>query len=92
MLGKQWLNRQNSFDLRKSAFERSRRRQRKIDGIIARHFDRVADSLQSMLQTSVLLLGCALSRYLWGIDAEIASVVIGVTSIGVLFYLFFHPF
>ena len=40
-----------------------------------------------MLQAALLLLGCALSRYLWEINIVIASVVIGVTSVGVLFYL-----
>ena len=35
-----------------------------------------------------MLLGCALSRYLWEINTVVASVVIGVTSFGVLFYLF----
>ena len=41
-----------------------------------------------MLQAALLLLGCALSRYLWEINTTIASVVLGVTSFGVLFYLF----
>ena len=41
-----------------------------------------------MLQAALLLLGCALSRYLWEINTTIASVVIGVTSIGVAFYIF----
>jgi hypothetical protein len=41
-----------------------------------------------MLQVALLLLGCALSRYLWEISRIIASVVIGVTSFGLLFYLF----
>jgi hypothetical protein len=88
MLGKQRLSRYSS--MRRSPVERIQGRQRKIDGIIARHFDRVMESLPSMLHISLLLLGCALSRYLWGIDATIASVVIGATSLGVLFYIFFH--
>ena len=41
-----------------------------------------------MLQTALLLLGCALSRYLWGINTTVASVVVAVTSFGALFYLF----
>ena len=41
-----------------------------------------------MLQAALLLLGCALSRYLWGIDTTVASVVVGVTSFGVLIYIF----
>ena len=88
MLGKQWLNRYASIDMRGSAIERSQNRQRKLDGIIAWYFDHVLESLPLMLQVALLLLGCALSRYLWEIDAVVASVVVGVTLFGVLFYLF----
>jgi hypothetical protein len=88
MLGKQWLNRYQSKDMRGSAIERSHNRQQKLDGIVAWYFDYVMESLPLMLQTALLLLGCALSRYLWGIDSVIASVVLGVTSFGVIFYLF----
>ena len=41
-----------------------------------------------MLQVSLLLVGCALSRYLWDIDITVASVIIGVTSFGPMFYVF----
>jgi len=88
MLGKQWLNRYASIDMRGSATERSQNRQRKLDGVIAWYFDHVMESLPLMLQAALLLLGCALSRYLWEIDATVASVVLGVTSFGVLLYLF----
>ena len=40
-----------------------------------------------MLQLALLLLGCALSRYLWTIDHSTACVTLGFTSLGVLFYL-----
>ena len=40
-----------------------------------------------MLQAALLLLGCALSRYLWEINTAIASVTLGTTSFGVAFYL-----
>ena len=36
-----------------------------------------------MLQLALLLLGCALSRYLWEVDTAVASVVLGVTPFGV---------
>ena len=88
MLGKQWLNRYASVDMRGSAIERSQNRQRKLNGIVAWYFDYVMQSLPLMLQVALLLLGCALSRYLWEINMTVASVVIGVTSFGVLFYLF----
>ena len=88
MLGKQWLNRYSSTDMRGSAIERSQNRQRKLDGIVAWSFDCVMESLPLMLQAALLLLGCALPRYLWGINIIVASVVIGATSFGILFCLF----
>jgi len=88
MLGKQWLNRYASVDMRGSAIERSQNRQRKLDGIVTWYFDHVMESLPMMLQAALLLLGCALSRYLWEINTTVALVVLGVTSFGVLFYLF----
>ena len=87
-LGKQWLNRYASVDMRGSAIERSQNRQWKLDGIVAWYFDHVLESLPLMLQGALLLLGCALSQYLWEIDTTVASVVLGVNSFGLLFYLF----
>ena len=46
------------------------------------------ESLPLMLQAALLLLGCALSRYLWGVDIIVASVVLGVTSSGAILYIF----
>jgi len=89
MLGKQWLNRYASIDMRGSATERSQNRQRKLDGIVTWYFDYVMELLPLMLQFALLLLGCALSRYLWEIDTTVASVVLGVTSLGVTSYTFF---
>ena len=88
MLGKQWLNRYASVDIRGSAIERGQNRQRKLNGIVTWYFDHVMQLLPLMLQAALLLLGCALSRYLWEVDITVASVVVGVTSFGVLFYLF----
>jgi len=86
MLGKQWLNRYASTDTRGTAIERSQDRQRKLDGIIAWYFDHVMESLPVMLQIALLLLGCALSHYLWEISTTVAFVILSVTSFGVLFY------
>ena len=88
MLGKQWLNRYDSTDMRGSAIERSHNRQQKLGGIVGWYFDYVMQSLPLMLQAALLLLGCALSRYLWEVDIAVASVVIGVTAFGVVSYLF----
>ena len=88
MLGKQWLSRYQSADMRGSAIERSHNRQQKLGGIIGWYFDYVMESLPLMLQVALLLLGCALSRYLWEINVTVASVVLGVTSFGAIFYVF----
>ena len=88
MLGKQWLNRYASVNMRGTAIERSQNRQKKLDGIETWYFDLVMESLPLMLQFALLLLGCALSRHIWGINTTVASVVIGVTSFGVACYAF----
>ena len=88
MLGKQWLNRYASIDVRGTAIERSQNRQQKLNGIIAWYFSHTMELLPLMLQVALLLLGCALSRYLWEIDKTVASVVLGTTSFGVVFYIF----
>jgi hypothetical protein len=88
MLGKQWLNRYASTEMRGTAIERSQYRQRKLDGIVKWYFDHVMESLPLMLQVALLLLGCTLSRYLWEINVTVASVVLAVTSFGVIFYIF----
>lgn len=89
MLGKQWLNRYDSVDMRGSAIERSQNRQRKLNGVIAWRFDQVMEWLPLMLQISLLLLGCALSIYLWSTSITIAAVVLGGTTFGVIIYTFF---
>ena len=88
MLGKQWVNRY----LRNrggSAADKSRDRQRKLDGLDRWHFQLVIESLPVMLQFGLLLLGSALSLYLWTISRTVAGVAIAVTVFGVALYLFF---
>jgi hypothetical protein len=86
-LGKQHLNRYKSTEMGGTAIERSQSRQRKLDGVVAWYFDYVLESLSLMLQAALLLLGCALFRYLWDVGVAIATVVIGVTSFRLLFYV-----
>ena len=83
MLGKQWLNQYASIDMRGSTIERSQNRQRKLDGIVTWYFDSVMESLPLMLQFALLLLGCALSRYLWEVDTTVTWVILGATLFGV---------
>ena len=88
MLGKQWVNRY----LRNrggSATDKSRDRQRKLDGLERWHFQLVIETLPVMLQLGLLLLGCALSLYLWTISRTVAGVAIAVTTVGIASYLFF---
>ena len=86
MLGKQWINRY----LRNrggSAPDKSRDRQRKLDGLEKWRFHLTIESLLVMLQFALLLLGCALSRYLWLISRTVAGVVVAVTLFGVTSYV-----
>lgn len=88
MLGKQWVNRY----LRSrggSAADKSRNRQRKLDGFEKWHFHLVIESLPAMLQFALLLFGCALSQYLWTISRAVAGVAVAVTLFGVTVYMFF---
>ena len=86
MLGKQWLTRYAQVDMRGSIVDRSRYRQRKMNGMTAWHFDLVMEGLPLMLQAALLLLGYALSNYLFFIDEVVASVIIGFAGFGLLFY------
>jgi len=88
MLGKQWVNRY----LRNhggSAADKSRDRQRKLDGFEKWHFYLVIESLPAMLQLALLLLGCALSRYLRVTSRTVAGVIMAFAVSGVTCYVFF---
>ena len=87
MLGKQWLNRYRQNETRGSTVDRSRVRERKLSGIEAWKFHVVMESLPVILQCALILLGFALSRYLWEVNRSVSSVVIGFTSFGFLFYV-----
>lgn len=87
MLGKQWLNRYSRVDMRGSLIDRSRDRQRKMNGMATWHFDFVMEALPLLLQFALLLLGYALSTYLFTIDNIIAWVVSAFTASGFLFYV-----
>ena len=85
-LGKQWVNRYIRSQ-GGSAADKSRDRQRKLDGFEKWHFRLVIESLPIMLQLAVLLLGCALSRYLWTISRPIAGMILAITLLGVTIYV-----
>ena len=87
MLGKQWLNRYRRNETHGSTADRSRVRERKLSGIETWKFHIVMESLPLILQCALVLLGLALSRYLWEVNHSVSSVVIGFTSFGFLFYM-----
>ena len=86
MLGKQWLNRylRNSGG---SVIERCGDRQRKCDGLGKWPFHSFVESLPLILQVSLLLLACGLCRHMWSINALVARTLIGLTGLGVTFYI-----
>jgi len=87
ILGKQWLNRYIKCQ-GGSAAERCGDRQRKLNGLRRWPFGVVVGSLPILLQLSLLLLGAALSRFLWGVNRMVASIVTGCTAYGILFYIY----
>ena len=72
-----------------SAADKSRERQRKLDGFKKWHFHLAIESLPVMLQLALLLLGCALSQYLWTISRTVAGVIAAMTLFGITSYVFF---
>ena len=86
MLGKQWLNRY-SAGIHGSLIDRSRDRQRKMNGMTTWRFNIVMEILPMMLQGALLLLGFALYTYLSTIDSVVAWVIAAFTASGVLFYV-----
>ena len=86
MLGKQWLKRYASVEMRGSPIQRSQNRQEKHDGTITWRFDWVMESLPLMMQGALFLLGWALALSLREINTTVASVVLGITLFGVICY------
>jgi hypothetical protein len=86
MLAKQWLNRylRNSGG---STIERCGDRQRKCDGLEKWPLHFFVESLPVMLQAALLLLACGLCQHMWSINTPVASTLISLTGIGVMFYI-----
>ena len=89
ILGKQWLSRYKENETRGSAADRSRLRERRLTRIKTWKFHFIMESLPLILQLALVLLGFALSRYLWGVNSSVSSVVIAFTGFGFLFYMAF---
>ena len=58
-----------------------------MNGMVTQHFDLVMERLPLMLQAALLLFSYVLSNYLFFINEVVASVLIGFTLFGLLFYL-----
>ena len=86
MLGKQWVNRYLRRSGR-SVIERCGDRQRKCNGLTKWRLHLFIEILPVMLQIALLLLFCALCKYMEIINNSVAYVVIALTILGVAFYL-----
>jgi len=84
MLGKQWLN----LHVEGSFIDRSRHRELRMRGIITWRFKFIMECLPLTIQISLLLLGYALTRYVWDLSKTVAAIIAAFTSFGFLFYLF----
>ncbi|KAF9642485.1 hypothetical protein BDM02DRAFT_2091673 [Thelephora ganbajun] len=87
MLGKQRVSRY-LLNQGGSAVDKSRDRQRKLDGLKEWGFYLAIESLPVVLQLALLLLGGALSLYLWTISRTVAGVIIAITLFVVTLYIF----
>ena len=86
ILGKQWLSLYKKNETHGSSADRSRLRERKLAGIETWKFHLVMESPPLILQCALVLLGFALSRYLWGVNSSVSSVVSAFTGLGFVLY------
>jgi hypothetical protein len=75
--------------MRESVIDRSRHRQRKMNGVDNWRFDFVMESVLLVLQAALLLLSYALADYLFFINKVVGGVFIGFMGFTVVFYLLF---
>jgi Family of unknown function (DUF6535) len=89
VLVKQWLGhfKTSRFGLG-ALHERCKRRQRKLDGLVAWHLGTIIAMLPIFLQMSLLFFGIALATNIWIQQHTVASVIMGTTAFGMIFYLF----
>ncbi|KAJ7186457.1 hypothetical protein C8R46DRAFT_1057239, partial [Mycena filopes] len=88
VLGKQWIMYYQAAGSRGSIEQRGLERQRKLDGLIKWKFDAVLQLLPLLLQLALLLFACSLSVYLWTVNHAISTIVIILTSCGLIAYFF----
>ena len=61
---------------------------KKLNRIASWHFENVMELVPVTLQAAFLMLGCALSLYLWEANTTVAWIILGVTSFGLSLFLF----
>ncbi|KAH7925322.1 hypothetical protein BV22DRAFT_986875, partial [Leucogyrophana mollusca] len=86
VLGKQWLSHYRRREIGMIE-EHAKRRQQKLNGLEAWHFQAVLEVLPVLLQTSFLLFGIALTAHAWTLSSTIGAVAVGITAFGILFYI-----
>ena len=89
VLCKQWLGYFKTSRFGKGSLDQCcKRRQQKLDGLESWRLKAIIDTLPVFLQLSLLFFGVALSASIWTQQRTVASVIIGTTSFGVVFYAF----
>ncbi|KAJ7081925.1 hypothetical protein C8R44DRAFT_894905 [Mycena epipterygia] len=87
VLGKQWLMYYSAAD-RGSMEQRGIARQRKLDGIRKWKFEEVMKTFPLLLQFALLLFAAALSTFLWTVHHSLAIIVVVLTFLGFMAYMF----
>ncbi|KAF7326444.1 hypothetical protein MVEN_02614900 [Mycena venus] len=87
VLGKQWLMYYSAAGERGTTEARGLIRQRKFDSLRNWKFNVVMEMFPVLLQIALFLFSAALAVYLWSIQRIIATIVLVLTTSGVLLYL-----
>ena len=89
VLCKQWLEYFKTSRFGKGSLDqRCKRRQQKLDGLEHWRLKTIIATLPIFLQLSLLFFGISLSANIWTQQRTVASVIIGTTSFGLVFYMF----
>ena len=88
VLGKQWILYYTQASTLGSIVERGKERQHKFVGLRKWKLHVVMEALPVLLQISLLLFTIGLVVYLWDIDVSAAGVILTVTCIGFVVYIF----
>ena len=86
VLGKQWILYYTRATTWGNIVDRGKERQVKLVGLQKWGLHLIMVSLPVMLQFALLLFGIAIVVYLWDLKVSVAEVVLGITSVGLVFY------